>query len=150
MKKKIISLLLATVLMLSFFTVSAFATAGTAEAFEEAYEEGFEMVEEYAQSGDIYGMLQAMYGENYGELVGITIACSVCMLLSFPVFVVMIVFIVLNVKTNKKLKEYKAICQSGVPYTPFATANNAPTGVFSGISNNAPAVQGNIEQGGQQ
>lgn len=102
MKKVSLILSLVLTLLLAFGTVTAFANG--AEIEEIPY--NFETEDIYADE-DINEMLESVFGEFGEEIIGLAVISSMCLLLFVPVLVVMIVFIVLNSKTKKKIREYQ-------------------------------------------
>ncbi len=157
MKKATVILSMVLVLILSFGTVTAFASGAEFDEIPYTYE-----TEDIYADEDIEAMLESTFGEYAGDLVGLVIVASICMLLFVPVLAIMIVFIVLNNKTKKKLREYQKLqvytpvnvsgifSQTGTIQNPQPVNTNAPMGVNPGSIPNAEPQNVNInEQGGQ-
>ncbi len=157
MKKATVILSMVLVLILSFGTVTAFASGAEFEEIPYTYD-----TQDIYADEDIEAMLEGTFGEYASGLVGIIVVSSICMLLFVPALAVMIVFIVLNNKTKKKLREYQKMQMyapvnvsgifsqtSTIQNTQPVNTNTSPMGVNPGsIPNTEP--QNNInEQGGQ-
>lgn len=120
MKKATVILSMVLILILSFGTVTAFASGVEFEEIPYTYD-----TQDIYGDEDIEAMLEGTFGEYASGLVGIIVVSSICMLLFVPALAVMIVFIVLNNKTKKKLREYQKMQM----YAPVAPVNVC--GIFS-------------------
>lgn len=167
MKRKIGILALVLVLVMSLFTVTAFAEENFSPlpySQEEALED-FGTVDEYYED---------MFGEASDTVLGAVLCMFICFFLFIPLVVTMIILIVMNSKTKKKLREYKFIYgeisdiprypQNNYGYAPYqqeppvtpvqpvTQPNVMPDVSPMGVNPSGIVPQGNenIQQGGQQ
>lgn len=156
--KKTVILSLVLALVVCFCTVTAFASADGNSAlpytqWEEAVPSNPEL--EYSDE-DLNAVIEEMFGENSGILMAATICITISFLLFVPALVLMIVFIVLNSKTKKKLREYErafgVLPQNAIGVIPNQpvqnmTYSNQPIN-NAGVPYGANPAQNN-QQGGQ-
>ncbi len=167
MKRKIGIFALVLVLIMSLFTVTAFAE----ENFSQLPYSQAETVDDFGTVDEYY---EDMFGEASGTMLGAVLCMFICFFLFIPLVVTMIILIVMNSKTKKKLREYKFIYgdisdtphypQNNYGYAPYQPAqpvqpvqpvtqpnvmpNTSPMGVNP--SGSVPQGNENIQQGGQQ
>lgn len=170
MKRKIGIFALVLVLIMSLFTVTAFAE----ENFSQLPYSQAETVDDFGTVDEYY---EDMFGEASGTMLGAVLCMFICFFLFIPLVVTMIILIVINSKTKKKLSEYKFIYGdiSETPYYPqnnyygYSPVQNAPYQPVQPVqpvtqpnvmpntspmgvnpSGSVPQGNENIQQGGQQ
>lgn len=110
MKKKIVILALILAIAMSVFTISAFAEGKDNASSQMPFVDSEQISPEHPDvqtEADLFEEFEEIFGEQGGKMAGIVIMVFITMLLFFPSLVVMIIFIVLNSNTKKKLREYE-------------------------------------------
>ncbi len=169
MKRKVIILGLVFSLIFSLFAVTAFGAEEAGEVLPFAENEEIVPVNPELEYGD--EDLSAIYEELFGESGGIMLIsvfiAVICVLLFTPLLIIMIIFLVLNSKTKRNVKDYQrmfgAVPQASIgmmqsqyqvpvnnyPYQSQAQSVN-PTGVpFGSTPGTVNINEVNNEQGGQ-
>ncbi len=111
MKKFASIISLVIVIVLSLGAVVAFAgSADTAEDLIPGYGDIYDFSSGEGTTEEMLdSILEELIGEGADELLPLVIVSSFCMFAFVPVLMVMIIFIVLNSKTKKKIREYENI-----------------------------------------
>lgn len=100
------------VIVISLFLGAVVAFAGSADMAEElipGYGDIYDFSFEGSTDDEIGAMVEEIIGEGADELLPLVLASSFCILAFVPVLTVMIIFIVLNSKTKKRIREYENI-----------------------------------------
>lgn len=133
MKRKAVILALVFSFIFCFFAVTAFAEdSGNVLPFaenEEIMPVNPEL--EYGEE-DLEEFYEELFGESAGVMLAAVISMMISMLLFVPALVVMIIFLVLNGKTKRKVKDYERMF-GGAPYAPAGVISNqygAPAGPY--------------------
>ena len=123
MKKITVILALVLVLIFSFGCVTAFACE-TISLSKYATDEPY-------TTHLLEDLFESLFGEYGKELLVITVISSFCIMLFLPALALMIVFIVLNNKTKKKIKQYEYL-QAYNPVTPTDFSGNVSQTILNG------------------
>lgn len=155
--KKAVILSLVLALVLCFFGVTAFAGADANSELPQTWSGPAPVYPELEYGDeDVDAALEEIFGENSGILMAATICLMISFLLFVPSLVVMIVFIVLNSKTKKKLREYERafgiLPDNHTGFMPYQPVQNMPYANQPinnpGVPYGASTAQSN-QQGGQ-
>ena len=162
MKKKIGILALVLAILMSFFTISVFATENDIGKSPMPFVDTDEIAPEHPDvqtEADLMEDFEEIFGEAGGKLFAVAMVGALFMSLFLPALVIVIVFGVLNSKTKKKIKEYQRYfgpVTQNVPnmynsnyynYQQSVNPTNVPVGTdLSG--NYAPQNDVNYQQGG--
>ena len=163
MIKKIGLLVFVLSILMSFFTISAFATengiGNTPMPFVESENISPEYPHVYAE-GDLVEDFEEMFGEAGSKILSVAMVGALFMFLFLPALLLVIVFGVLNGKTKKKIEEYERFfgpVPQNIPYTynsnPYnyqqqpINPSNVPMG-NAPIGNYVPQGDMNNQQGG--
>ncbi len=167
MKRKVGILALVLSILMCFFTISAFA-AGNKNGNSQMPFSGSEQVTpehpDIQTESDLFEDFKDVFGEFSGPMTFFFISMFMSGFLFFPALVTMIVFIILNSNTKKKVREYERffgpLPENRENYynhyiynTPYGTQTvnpkNVPMGTAPAGNQNVPQNDVNNQQGGQ-
>lgn len=145
MKKFTAIVSLAVALLLCLGTVGVFAASEAS-----AVADGDTLYSDYYFADEsVEEIFEEMLGEGAVKLLPVVMVAAVCMLLFIPALIVMIVFIVLNSKTKKKLREYERLYGDVPDGSRLYNPNNGQFGSAPFIPTNNYPPYNNGQQGGQ-
>ncbi len=144
MKKKIGILALVLAIVMCFFTISAFAAGDENGNFQMPFSDSEQVTPEHPDiqtEVDLFEEFEEVFGDLGGEMVFLMLSITLSIFLFFPALVLMIVFIIFNNNTKKKVREYERFFgplpeNKGNYYNPYV--NNAPYGTQPVNPSNIP------------
>lgn len=107
MKKKIGILTLVLAVLMCILTVGAFAISEENGNSQMPFVDADEITPEFPDVQTEADLFEEAFGEQGGKMMGMVIMLFISMFLFLPSLVVMIIFIVLNSNTKKKIREYE-------------------------------------------
>lgn len=167
MKRKLSIFALILAVLTCFLTVSAFAISEESGNSQMPFVDADEITPEFPDvqtEADLFEEFEEVFGEQGGKMMGMVIMLFISMFLFLPSLVVMIIFIVLNSNTKKKIREYERFfgpaSQNTLRYYNQNSYNpnyyeqsvnptNAPMGTAPTGNFYAPQNDVNNQQGGQ-
>ena len=166
MKKKIGVLALILAIAMCFFTISAFAAEDSGNS-QMPFVDSDQITPEHPDiqtEADLIEEFEKMFGESSGPMAFVFISMFLSMFLFLPSLITMIVFIILNSNTKKKVREYEkffgpipqnasAYCNHNINNVHYGAQPVNPTNIQMGTApagnSYVPQNDINSQQGGQ-
>ena len=166
MKKKIEILAIILAIVMCFFTISAFAGENSGNS-QMPFVDSDQITPEHPDiqtEADLIEEFEEVFGESSGPMAFVFISMFLSMFLFVPSLITMIVFIILNSNTKKKVREYEkffgpitqnasAYCNHNINNVPYGAhpvnPTNIPMGTAPAGNSYVPQNDINSQQGGQ-
>lgn len=164
MKRKISIFALVLAALMCFLSVSAFAAGDDTGNSQMPFVDADEITPEFPDVQTEADLFEEAFGEQGGKMMGMVAILFISMFLFLPSLVVMIIFIVLNSNTKKKIREYERFFGPASQntlryynqnaynpnyYEKSVNPTNAPMGTAPAGNFYAPQNDINNQQGGQ-